>query len=41
MFQVWEEVYDNGDPIYQDTIVEAWKNFGAGWQEMLRKVRWK
>ena len=37
-FLVWEEVFDNGDQIKDNTIVEAWKNWGAGWRQMLERV---
>ncbi len=37
-YSVWQEVFDNGDPIYEDTIVDVWKNFGNGWRNELELV---
>ncbi len=36
---MWQEVFDNGDPLYSDSIVQVWKAWGAGWRSTLRDVK--
>ena len=36
---VWQEVFDNGDKILPDTIVEVWKDWADGWRNYVFKVR--
>eukprot|EP00095_Tigriopus_kingsejongensis_P004123 maker-scaffold122_size333723-snap-gene-2.35 protein:Tk04123 transcript:maker-scaffold122_size333723-snap-gene-2.35-mRNA-1 annotation:"beta-hexosaminidase subunit alpha-like" len=35
---VWQEVFDNGDFISKDTVVQVWKNWGVGWKNRLQAV---
>ena len=37
-FAVWQEVFDNGDQINQDTLVQVWKGWGRGWRYELADV---
>jgi hypothetical protein len=36
---VWQEVFDNGDKIRPDTIIQVWKDFGTRWRPEVAKVR--
>ncbi len=35
---VWQEVFDNGDKIRPDTIVEVWKDWADGWRTYVSRV---
>lgn len=37
-FSVWQEVFDNGDQIDDDTLVQVWKGWGRGWRPELADV---
>ena len=37
-FSVWQEVFDNGDQINHDTLVQVWKGWGRGWRHELADV---
>ncbi len=34
---MWEEVWENGDPLASDTIVDVWKDW-EGWADQLAEV---
>ena len=36
---VWQEVFDNGDDVKNDTVVEVWKGGKDGWMNTVRAVR--
>ena len=35
---VWQEVFDNGDDVKNDTVVEVWKGGKDGWMNTVRAV---
>lgn len=35
---VWQEVFDNGDQINHDTLVQVWKGWGRGWRHELADI---
>lgn len=35
---VWQEVFDNGDNISPETVVQVWKNWGIGWRNRMQAI---
>ncbi len=40
LFAVWQEIFDNGGSLRQNTIIDVWKSWGKGWEAELSDVTW-